>query len=336
MSPLSRRDFLKQSFVLALAGAALEGATAPAAAQIPPLPRRPLGKTGALVSIIGFGSASRFVAIDNEEEALALLECAFALGVNYFDTSPDYTRKGIERLSERRLGQFAKRRRSEIFIATKVNPRDRDGALRSVERSLEIMQTDYLDLIQIHALHSVADLDRMGGPNGAVAALMAVKERKLARFVGVTGHNDGAAMAEALRRYDFDTVLMALNAAQSANPVAVRSMAPIPAFEAAALGVALEKQMGVLAMKTMAHGNIVGSGGGLARAADLLRFNLSLPIACAVIGGHREEQLEENVRLARAFAPMSDSEKQKLRDQVAPSRDAWQRYLRSHDDSLPV
>jgi aryl-alcohol dehydrogenase-like predicted oxidoreductase len=302
----------------------------------PPLARRPLGKTGAMISIIGFGTASRFVAIEDEEEALALLERAFALGVNFFDTSPDYTRKGIERLSERRLGQFAKRRRNEIFIATKVNPRDRDGALRSVERSLEVMQTDYVDLIQIHALHSVQDLDRMGGPNGAVAALAAVKERKLARFVGITGHNDGAAMAEALRRYDFDAVLMALNAAQSANPVAVRSMEPIPAFEGAALATALEKKMGVLAMKTMAHGNLVGGGSGMAGAADLLRFNLSLPVAAAVVGIDQRERLEENIRVARAFAPMNENEKQKLRDRVAPSRDAWQRYLRSHDDSLPV
>jgi hypothetical protein len=87
-------------------------------------------------------------------------------------------------------------------------------------------------------------LPRQVGPDGAFAALRQLKDQKVARFIGITGHNDGMAMAEALRRYDFDTVLMALNAAQSANPIGQRKMQPLPAFEQSALPVALRKKHG--------------------------------------------------------------------------------------------
>ena len=125
-------------------------------------------------------------------------------------------------------------RRKEIFLATKIDPRDRDGALRSMETSLKFLQTDYVEL----------------------------KAHKIARFIGITGHNDGAAMAEALRRHEFDTVLMSLNAAQSANPIAQRRMEAIPAFEQSALPIASQKNMGILSMKVMGQGMLVGTGTG--------------------------------------------------------------------------
>src|SRR5919108_4058988 len=222
----TRREFLKSTAAFVALGASDIALGANSAST---LPKRRLGKTGEMVSIVGFGSGARFCSMPDEKEAQALLERAFDRGITYFDTAGSYTREGIERLSEKRLGEFAKRRRKEIFLATKSDPRDRDGVLRSVEQSLKFLQTDYLDLIQIHSLSDLADLGRMDGPNGAVAAVRQLKEQKVARFLGVTGHNDGDAMTEALRRYDFDTVLMALNAAQSANPVAARKMVAMPA-----------------------------------------------------------------------------------------------------------
>jgi uncharacterized protein len=330
----SRRDFLKSTAAFVALGAA-QGALA-AQSDSTSLPNRRLGKTGEMVSVIGFGAGSRFCSIQDEEAAMALLERAFDMGVTYFDSSASYTRKGIERLSEKRLGEFSKSRRKELFLATKFDPRDRDGALRSVERSLQLLQTDYLDLIQIHSLSDLDDLNRMGGANGAVAAVRQLKDQKVVRFIGITGHNDGDAMVEALRRYDFDTVLMALNAAQSANPVAARRMEPIPAFEQSALPLALEKQMGVISMKVMGQGMLVGDGAGRASSPDLLRFNLSQPVACVVVGMEQKARLEENIHVARGFTPMNEDSKQKLREKVAPSRSAWQRFLLSHDDSLPV
>jgi aryl-alcohol dehydrogenase-like predicted oxidoreductase len=326
----SRRSFLKTTAAAVLLGT-VEKSTAANS-----LPRRRLGRTGEMVSCIGFGSGTRFCSIENEDAAQALLERAFALGINYFDTAGSYTRRGIERLSEKRLGEFAKKRRKDIFLATKIDPRDRDGALRSVEISLKFLQTGYVDLIQIHSLANLDDLQRIGSAGGVLAAIRELKEQKVARFIGITGHNDGAAMAEALRRYDFDAVLMSLNAAQSANPVAQRRMTSIPAFEQSALPVALQKNIGVLSMKVMGQGMLVGTSAGRAAAAELLQFNLSQPVASVIIGCEQSSLLEENIQAAMNFTPISDGAKQKLQERVAPSRSAWEKFLREHEDSATV
>ncbi len=328
----SRRQFLKTTAAAVVLGTA-ERATAAAAGS---LPKRRLGKTGEMVSCIGFGSGTRFCSIESEDAAQALLERAFASGINYFDTASSYTRRPIERLSEKRLGEFIKPRRKEVFLATKIDPRDRDGALRSVETSLKFLQTDYVDLIQIHSLSNLDDLERIGSASGVLAAIRELKEQKVARFIGITGHNDGAAMAEALRRYDFDTVLMALNAAQSANPIAQRKMEPIPAFESAALPIALQKNVGILSMKVMGQGMLVGSGAGRASPAELLQFNLSQPVASVIIGCEQLAPLEQNIQAAMNFTPMGASGKQKLQEKVAPSRSAWENFLRSHEDAVTV
>ena len=331
----SRREFLKSTGALMVLGAA-ERALGASQSQSPSLPKRRLGKTGEMVSCIGFGSGTRFCSIENEDAAQALLERAFALGINYFDTAGSYTRRPLERLSEKRLGEFSKKRRKEIFLATKIDPRDRDGALRSVEASLTFLQTDYLDLIQIHSLSDLNDLDRIGSANGVLAAIQQLRDQQTSRFIGITGHNDGAAMTEALRRHDFDTVLMSLNAAQSANPVAQRKMEPIPAFEQSALPLALQKNMGILSMKVMGQGMLVGNGSGRASSSELLQFNLSQPVASVVISCEQIARLEENLQAAMHFTPMSESNKQKLQERVAPSRSAWENFLRSHVDSVAV
>jgi aryl-alcohol dehydrogenase-like predicted oxidoreductase len=329
----SRREFLKSTGALMVLGAA-ERALGASQSQSPSLPKRRLGKTGEMVSIIGFGCGSRFCSIENEDAAQALLKRAFDLGITYFDTAGSYTRRPLERLSEKRLGEFSKRRRKDMFLATKIDPRDRDGALRSVETSVKFLQTDYLDLIQIHSLSNLNDLDRMSGPDGVIAAVQELKDQKTARFIGITGHNDGSAMAEALRRHDFDTVLIALNAAQSANPIAARKMEPIPAFEQSALPVALQKNMGILSMKVMGQGMLVGNGAGRAPPSELLQFNLSQPVACVVIGCEQMARLEENVHAALNFTPISEGGKQRLQEKVAPSRSAWENFLRTHEDSV--
>jgi uncharacterized protein len=328
----SRRDFLKTSTAAVVLGAADKALGAASAA----LQRRPLGRTGEMVSCIGFGSGTRFCSIENEDTAQALLERAFALGINYFDTAGSYTRRGIDRLSEKRLGQFSKTRRKEIFLASKIDPRDRDGALASVETSLEYLQTDYLDLIQIHSLNNRDDLERIAQPDGVLAAVQALQQQKVVGYIGITGHNDGAAMAEALRRYDFDTVLMALNAAQSANPIAQRKMEPLAAFEQSALPIALQKNIGILSMKVMGQGMLVGNGAGRASPTELLQFNLSQPVASVIIGCEQMAALEQNVQAALAFTPMSESGKAKLQDKVAPSRSAWDKFLLTHEDSVAV
>lgn len=328
----SRREFLKTTTAAVILGAAEK----PWGATTNSLPKRRLGKTGEMVSCIGFGCGTRFCSIESEDAAQALLERAFNLGVNYFDTASSYTRRGIERLSEKRIGEFSKSRRKELFLATKFDPREPDAALRSIELSLTLLQTDYVDLIQIHSLSNRADVEKISETGGVVSAIEQLKSQKVARFIGITGHNDGAAMAEALRRHDFDTVMMSLNAAQSANPIAQRRMEPIPAFEQSALPIALQKNMGVLSMKVMGQGMLVGSGSGRASPAELLQFNLSQPVASVIIGCEQMALLEQNVQAALNFTPISESGKQRLQEKVAPSRSAWQQFLRSHEDSVAV
>jgi aryl-alcohol dehydrogenase-like predicted oxidoreductase len=170
-SKWTRREFLKTT-----TAAVVLGAAETTFSQTPrSLPKRRLGKTSEMVSCIGFGCGTRFCSIQDEKEAHALLERAYHLGVNYFDTASSYTRRPIERLSEKRLGEFSKNRRKEIFLATKIDPRDRDGALRSVETSLKFLQTDYVDLIQIHSLSNLDDLARIGSASGVLAAIEQLK-----------------------------------------------------------------------------------------------------------------------------------------------------------------
>ena len=106
-SRLSRREFLKTTTAAVVLGAADKALGAAASS----LAKRRLGKTGEMVSCIGFGSGSLFCSIEDENAAQALLERAFNSGINYFDTAGSYTRRGIERLSEKRLGEFSKTRR---------------------------------------------------------------------------------------------------------------------------------------------------------------------------------------------------------------------------------
>ena len=153
----SRRQFLKTTAAAVVLGTA-ERATAAAASS---LPKRRLGKTGEMVSCIGFGSGTRFCSIESEDAAQALLERAFASGINYFDTASSYTRRPIERLSEKRLGEFSSRAARKSFSPPRSIRSDRDGALRSVETSLKFLQTDYVDLIQIHSLSNLDDLERI-------------------------------------------------------------------------------------------------------------------------------------------------------------------------------
>ena len=257
----SRREFLKTTTAAVVLGAAEKTLGAAASS----LPRRRLGKTGEMVSCIGFGSGTRFCSIEDENAAQALLERAFAFGINYFDTAGSYTRRGIERLSEKRLGEFIKnapQRNLSRHQDRSQGPRRRAALCRDKSQvpANRLPRSDSDSQLERSRTTSSAS----ARPNGVLAAIQQLKEQKVVRFIGITGHNDGAAMTEALRRHDFDTVLMALNAAQSANPVAQRKMEPIPAFENSALPVALQKNMGILSMKVMGQGMLVGAGAGRA------------------------------------------------------------------------
>src|SRR5437660_2969590 len=214
---------------------------------IMPLPQRPLGKTGAHVPVLGYGTAplGKIKLMDAPliHKSARLLNYAIDRGITYLDTSPDYG-------SQPKVGEVMARRRDEVFLATKVNKRRRDDVLEELRQNLKELQTDHLDLVQVHAVNTMADLDAALAPDGALAALEEARRQGMTRFVGITGHSRPWVLARALERYDFDTVLVAT------GPVDRLVNSP----EEVVLPLAARKQAGVIAMKVYGHGEIKQRG----------------------------------------------------------------------------
>lgn len=311
---VSRRDFLKTT-TSSLSAIALVSPQ-----KQPLIPRRKLGKTGEMVSILAFGGGSRFLMYEDEEEALKMLNDAIDQGINYLDTAISYG-KGK---SEERYGKVMKDRRKEVFLATKVGDRTYDGALKAVEESLKRLQTDRVDLLHIHSLNNMEDLANIESPNGVLKALYRIRDEKMARFIGMTCHSEAAALKAAIERHDLDCVQMALNAATHTGYAT--------GFEQIALPAALQKNLGTLAMKITGQDRLVGREEGRANMNDLLRYSLSLPVATCVVGMPKPEFLKENVETARNFVPLAEQEKVRIRSQVEPSVAAFNRFLMGHCD----
>lgn len=262
-----------------------------------------LGKTGAVVPRIGIGLGSRYCAVEDEDKAQSILHAALDHGFYYWDTAYSYRNKDI--VSEERLGRVVEGRRKEIFLATKTGARTYDGVMREFEGSLGRLKTDRLDLYQLHLVKSMADLDTCGAPGGTYDALRRIKEEGTARFVGFTGHFDAAAMAEAARRHDFDTMLIALNHYHER----------VGDFEGGAIPAAAGRGLGVMIIKAIRPRETVE---GL-EAADLLRYGLSLPrVHAAVVGTDSVEVVEKNAALLKDFRPLAPAELERLSVKLEP------------------
>jgi aryl-alcohol dehydrogenase-like predicted oxidoreductase len=262
-----------------------------------PLPQRPLGTTGVSVPVIGYGTAPlgkmKLRDLPPLSTSARLLNHAIDLGVTYLDTSPDYG-------SQPKLGEVMATRRDEVFLATKVNKRRRDDVLAELRQNLQELQTDHVDLVQIHAVNTMADLEAALAVDGAISALEEARRQGMTRFVGITGHARPHVLAHALERYAFDTVLVALGAVDRL----------VTGPEEALLPVAQRRNTGVIAMKVYGHGTL--------RQRELaLRYSLGLPgVSLAILGMDSEAQIEENVRLAQSLAPLADAELQTLLDEA--------------------
>ena len=304
---IGRRDFLKTVAAAAalpsLKEAALAGSGSLTAFDAKDLPTVTLGKTGAVVPRIGIGLGSRFCAVEEEDKAQAILEAALASGFYYWDTAGNYTNKSI--VSEERIGRVLERRRKEVFLATKFEERTYDGVMRQLEQSLKRLRTDHLDLYQVHLVASMADLDTLGLKGGALDALRKIKDEKIARFIGFSGHSDAAAMAEAARRHEFDTMLIALNHYEERRGD----------LEGGAIPAAAAKKMGVMIIKSVRPRETVA---GLA-ASDLIRYALSLPLVhSAVVGTDGIDIVRKNAALLRDFKPLSPEEMSRLTVKLEP------------------
>jgi hypothetical protein len=267
------------------------------------LPTRALGKTGVSVPIIGFGSGSRFCRIQDPAKSVELLNYALDHGLYHWDTAHDYVFEGVN--SEERLGLVLKDRRRDVFLSTKVAERTYDGAMRHLEESLKRLQTDRLDLYQIHMVESLEDVEKIGAKGGVLEALHKLKEQKVTRFIGFSGHLSAEAMTAAAKRYDFDTMLIALN--HHAERKGDMEKGAIPAAAAKGMGVMVIK---VIRPRETVEGIV---------PEDLIRYALTLEhVNSAVIGHDSLDVLKENIALLKEFKAMSAAEMEAMGARLDP------------------
>lgn len=331
-----RRDFLKAG------GAVTAALLAPSAFAVTPnsslpalpfnphavdaMPTRNLGKTGYKVGIFSLGGQAALEKANNFDVAVPIIERALDLGVNYLDTSSIYG--GPERWSEQYYGRVMAHRRNQAFLATKTKERTRDGSMRMIEKSLQLLQTDHVDLWQLHDIGTMTDINDVFAKGGAMEALLEMQQQKVVRHLGLTGHYRPDALIEGIRRHPFDTVLMAMNAADPHHF----------SFNQQLLPLAVEKQMGIIGMKIpgrgrllstwtpqplevqkhMWEGMVLAPTPGTLTMREALYYTLSRPVSTVIIGCDTIAQLEQNVHLARHFTPLSESQQQELVARAEP------------------
>jgi len=266
-----------------------------------PIPKRKLGKTGIEVTIMGLGGEGILRTYGFDEEAYSLINRAIDLGINYFESARAYSG------SESYYGLALRERRKEIFLTSKSHARDRKGALTHLQETLRNMDTDHLDLWQIHDVRTESDMERIFGPGGAVEAFAEAREKGWTRFVGVTGHHDPYILKRCVQTYDFDTVLLPVNPAEPVHESFLDIVIPF----------AKEKGMGIVGMKVYFRG-YAAKIPGFKSMGPYFRFALSQPVSTVVIGCDDIQQLEQNVNLARSFKAMSKEEMENLVDHVSP------------------
>ena len=334
--PNDRRTFLKTSGAVAAAGLLTPGVASAAATTLPPLPVNPrtakamptraLGRTGYTVGIFSLGGQAAIEKPNNFDIAVPIIERALDLGVNYIDTSSIYG--GPDRWSEQYVGRVMAKRRNEAFLATKTKERTREGSLRMIEKSLKLLNTDHVDLWQLHDIGLPEDVDAVFAKGGAMEALLEMHDQKVVRNLGLTGHYRPEALIDAVNRHPFDCILMAMNAADS----------HIHSFQDKLLPLVVAKHMGIIGMKVPSRGRLLASwtpppieaqrhaweGSAIATRAgvmtmrDAMHFTLTHPVSTVIVGVDNLAQLEENVRIAHDFTPLSQTQMASLNAAAEP------------------
>jgi aryl-alcohol dehydrogenase-like predicted oxidoreductase len=334
---LGRREFLKAGGAVAAALVAPGAILAETPRTMPPLPTNPvtlmamptrnLGRTGYKVGIFSLGGQASLEKANNFDVAVPIVERALDLGVNYIDTSSIYG--GPERWSEQYVGKVMAKRRNEAFLATKTKERTRDDSMRMIEKSLQLLQTDHVDLWQLHDVGTQYDVDQIFAKGGAIEALLEMQQQKVVRHLGITGHYRPDALMECIHRHDFDCILMAMSAADPHHY----------SFNENLLPLAVEKQMGIIGMKIPGRGRLLSSWNpppveqqkrswegmtiqttnpGTLTMKEAVYYTLSRPVSTIIIGCDNIAQLEQNVQFARDFTPLSPSQETELVARAEP------------------
>jgi aryl-alcohol dehydrogenase-like predicted oxidoreductase len=267
---------------------------------------RALGRTGARVLPVSLGGEGVLRTSGRAREAVPVILEALRLGVRYCDTAPAY-QQSQDYYGEafRAAGKGA---RDGVFLASKTHERTRDRALRLLDDSLRRLGTDRLDLWQMHDLREMDELDAIGGAQGALRAAEEARADGRVRFVGLTGHHDPAVLVEAMRRFPFDSVLVAINPADPRY----RPFIPTVVAEARRRG------MGVVGMKVLAAGRLVRE----APPADLIRY-AAAHADTVIIGCSSVDEVRANLAVTRDFIPMPEPEQRALEQRIAARADGY-------------
>lgn len=275
---------------------------------------RKLGKTGLLVSIIALGGEGIFKTRGFENnpyvDLYGLINQAIDLGINLLDTARAYSE------SEAHYGKVLKERRKDVILSSKSRSRDKLGALLDLEQTLKNLGTDYLDLWQVHDVTNDADIEELCGPQGALEAFAEAKKGGRARFLGITGHHTPLVLKKCVEVFDFDTVMLPVNPAESALG-GFRDLIPF----------ASARDLGIIGMKIYFRG-LAERMPWYKSMEPFFRFALSQTISTATIGYGPRHLLAKNIRFAETFVPMSDEEQQKLIADVAPYA-GWLAFYKS-------
>jgi aryl-alcohol dehydrogenase-like predicted oxidoreductase len=266
------------------------------------IPMRPFGRSGVKVSALGFGG-HHIGDAESEDVAVQLVREAVDGGITFFDNCWEYHRGK----SEEWMGKGLAGLRNKVFLMTKVctHGRDRELALRMLEESLRRLQTDHLDLWQVHGVSFENDPDLFIRPNGAAEALAQAKKQGKVRFVGFTGHKDPGIHLKLATGFPFDSVQMPLNPFDS----------QFRSFEQRVLPELNRRGIAALGMKPLQGGGDAIKKGAVT-ARDALRYAMSLPVTTTLTGMEKLEVLRQNLEIGQHFQPMTPAEMQRIRDSV--------------------
>jgi len=251
-----------------------------------------------------------------EKQAEELINRAIDLGINYFDTAAAYgratktiTKKEAMGTSEKNIGRVMKYRRREVFLASKTHDRTYDGSMRLLEKTLKNLQTDYLDLWQVHNIKK-RERDQLGtflGRDGVIKAMEKAKSEGMVRFIGCTGHEDPDTLKDFINMYPFDNILMAVNAADKYFNSFIEKLMPD----------AVDKKMGIVGMKIPARDRIFEHGG-IITMKEAMDYVMTLPVSTIIIGLDNIPELEENMQIAKEFKPLTADEMLAIEEKVRP------------------
>lgn len=289
------------------------------------IPVRPLGRTGAHVSALGFGGY-HLGTVKSEREAVRLVHAAIDAGITFMDNAWEYH----DGRSEKLMGKAIADRRDRVFLMTKLctHGRGRREAMRQLEQSLRRLKTDVLDLWQIHECVYDNDPELHFARDGAIEALVRAQREGKVRFVGFTGHKNPAIHLAMLRHdFPFDTCQLPLNCFDGS----------FRSFEQQVLPELLRRRIAPIGMKSLG-----GDGRQVKRkvitAEEGLRYAMSLPVATTVSGIDSMKVLRQNVRVASGFKPMSrrqmDLLRRRVREEAADGRFELYKTTARHDGPI--